>query len=219
MRFIAVWRFTPKYLLNGWIMKGFFDILRTNGAATRLQNLQLSRSEGCSLYGSWAARTELVEIDVLVLISELSVALIASAGIVVAIGGRGREYTANERTRIVGLIGFATLPLAVCLFGLVLISASVQPPRLWALTGGAQLLLILTAFIVGTRRAAEFVKDPDSSQTLTFTVLLAAPAVACVGLLIYNSIWLFAFWPIVAACSYYILVSVWIVFTLVLESD
>ena len=49
MRCIAACRFEPKWVLNGWILKRFFDILRPNGAATRLQNLQLSRSGAGSL--------------------------------------------------------------------------------------------------------------------------------------------------------------------------
>ena len=45
MRRIAACRFEPRCGLNGWILKSYFDFLRSNGAAT----MQPSRWEACSL--------------------------------------------------------------------------------------------------------------------------------------------------------------------------
>ena len=68
------------------------------------------------------------EMDALVLIAELSVAPIAAAGIVTAIGGRGRVYSPGDRLRILGLIETAATALVVCLFAIVLVSASLKLP-------------------------------------------------------------------------------------------
>jgi hypothetical protein len=65
--------------------------------------------------------------DLLSLIAELAIALVAAAGIVTAIGGRDRDYTATDRARIRSLIIVAATPLAVALLGLVTLSAEVQP--------------------------------------------------------------------------------------------
>jgi hypothetical protein len=60
-----------------------------------------------------------ISVDLLSLIAELAIALVAAAGIVTAIGGRDRDYTATDRARIRSLIIVSATPLAVALLGLV----------------------------------------------------------------------------------------------------
>ncbi len=87
----------------------------------------------------------MAEIDVLVVIAELAIALIAASGIVTAIGGQGRECTATDRLRITGLFAAAANPLAISLFSMVFISADVHPPTAWSLASLAGVLFIIVA--------------------------------------------------------------------------
>ena len=67
--------------------------------------------------------------DSLTLIAELSVALVAAAGIVTAIGGRDREYTKLDRVTIRGLVVVAATPLGIALLGLTALSAGMTQER------------------------------------------------------------------------------------------
>ena len=155
----------------------------------------------------------------LVLIAEVGAAFVAAAGIMTAIGGRNREYTPSDRLRIRSLIGAAALPLAVALLGLSLLSAQIQPARIWSILSFAQ--VALTAFM-----AMSFVREVSRLPEQTARVLRTKRqrngvmwiSTACVVLLLlYNGLVLSAFWPILVSCSTTLLTAVWLILNLVLE--
>ena len=160
----------------------------------------------------------MTETDALILIAELAVGLIAAAGIVTAVGGRERDYTLIDRMRIISLVTFAAIPLATSLFSIVLITGTIQPPLLWSLASCAQILMMVAHTAWGQRKAREFASDTKSRVSRTNVAVLMALSLVCLSLLLYNAFLLGAFWPVVGVCSYYILVSVWLVLRLVLES-
>ncbi len=154
--------------------------------------------------------------DLLSLIAELAVALVAAAGIVTAIGGRDRDYTATDRARIRSLIIVSATPLAVALLGLVTLSAEVQSTRAWSIVSFAYIAL-------GGARIAytlpEFLRIPDdqSPPWRPWAVILLINA-GVFALVFYNALTLIAFWPILTACSFELLVAVYLVLRLLLGS-
>jgi len=165
------------------------------------------------------ARTLLAETDILVLIAELAIALIAASGIVTAIGGRGREYTPADRLRITALFASAANPLATSLFAMVLISAAVHPPTVWSLAGLASVLINIAGTLKILPKARALQRNPASAVSLLQIVLTSTLSVASSCLLLYNAVSLGAFWPVAGVCAYYILVSVWLVRNLVLVNE
>ena len=154
--------------------------------------------------------------DLLSLIAELAIALVAAAGIVTAIGGRDRDYTATDRARIRSLIIVSATPLAVALLGLVTLSAEVQPTRAWSIVSFAYIAM------AGARIAytlPEFLRIPDdhSQSWRPWTVILLLNA-GVLALVLYNALTLTAIWPILIACSFELLVAVYLVLRLLLGS-
>jgi undecaprenyl pyrophosphate phosphatase UppP len=144
----------------------------------------------------------------------LAVALVAAAGIVTAIGGRDRDYAAPDRARVRTLIIMSATPLALALLALSALSAGARPERVWSLTSLAYIAL------AGARIAStlpEFLRIPDDQVTTRrpWVVILTINS-GVFGLLFYNAILLHVFWPILVACAFELLVSVYLVLRLLL---
>jgi len=168
---------------------------------------------------SWAAGSELEPEESLVLIAEVGAAFVAAAGIMTAIGGRNREYTPFDRLRIRSLIGAAALPLAVALLGLSLLSAQIQPARIWSILSFAYVALIAMNAVSFAR---DFSRLPEQTARVLRTKrqrngVMWTSAACGVLLLLYNGLVLSAFWPILASCSTSLLMAVWLILNLVLD--
>ena len=152
--------------------------------------------------------------ELLTLIAELAMALVAAAGIVTAIGGRDRDYAASDLARIRSLIIMAATPLAVALLALSALSAELQPERIWSSVS-------LVYLALGAARVAstlpEFLRIPtDQAPSRRAVVVILLINVVVFGLLLYNAAFLQAFWPISVACAFELLVGVWLVLRLLL---
>jgi hypothetical protein len=155
--------------------------------------------------------------DSLGLVAELAVALVAAAGIVTAIGGRDRDYTPLDRVTIRGLVIVSATPLAIALLGLVVLSAEVPTARAW---------LVLSVGYIGLSVARNVLTLPESIRLRAQDDNLSrrglgvpvALGLGVVLLLLYNALMLTALWPVLIACSYDLLVAVWLILRLLLGS-
>jgi hypothetical protein len=155
--------------------------------------------------------------DSLALIAELAVALVAAAGIVTAIGGRGRDYTPLDRVTIRGLVIVSATPLAIALLGLVLLSAEVPTARAWSAASFGYIALIVARNALALPDSIRLRAQDQSISRLG----LALPVALSSGmalLLLYNAVTLAAIWPILVACSYDILIAVRLILALLIGS-
>jgi len=153
--------------------------------------------------------------EALVLVAELGVALVAAAGIVTAIGGRSRDYSPGDRARIRQLIAIAATPLAVALVALTMLSAQVPPERTWSLASLGYAALIVGLSALGTSAASQLRQPTAMVRRRTGVILALAAGVLL--LLLYNGLVLWAFWPVLLACSFHLLGAVLLVLVLLLE--
>jgi hypothetical protein len=155
--------------------------------------------------------------DFLSLIAELGVALVAAAGIVTAIGGRGRVYTPLDRATIRGLVVVAATPLAIALLGLVMLSADASTARIWSSVSYAYVSVVVIRYAL-TFPDSIRVRIQDPSLPRRGLVVSTVLSVGVALFLLHNAVVLATFWPIVAACSYEILIAVWLILRLLLGS-
>jgi hypothetical protein len=156
--------------------------------------------------------------DLLSLIAELGVALVAAAGIVTAIGGRDRVYTPLDRASIRGLVLVAATPLATALFGLVLLSAGVSTPRIWESVSYAYVAMVVIRYALTFPDSIRLrIEDPSLPRR---GIIVSTVLGVGVGLfLLYKTVVLVTLWPIVAACAYEVLIAVWLILRLLLGSS
>jgi len=155
--------------------------------------------------------------DLLSLIAELGVALVAAAGIVTAIGGRGRVYTALDRATIRGLVVVAATPLAIALLGLVMLSADAPTTRIWSSVSYAYVAIVVIRYAL-TFPDSIRMRIQDPSLPRRGLVVSTAIGIGVALFLLHNAVVLATFWPIMAACAYEILIAVWLILRLLLGS-
>ncbi len=156
--------------------------------------------------------------DSLSLIAELSVALVAAAGIVTAIGGRDREYTALDRVTIRGLVVVAATPLGIALLGLIALSAGVPTARICSGLSFAYVLVIVIRYALTVPESIRIrVQDPTLPRR--GLIVSTGLGIGVALLLLYNAIVLTSLWAVLAACAYELLCAVWLVLRLLLGTS
>ena len=160
---------------------------------------------------------QVIPSDLLSLIAELGVGLVAAAGIVTAIGGRDRAYTPLDRASIRGLVLVAATPLAIALLGLVMLSADASTTQTWSSVSYAYVAGVVIRYAL-TFPDSIRVRIQDPSLPRRGLVVSTVLGVGVALFLLHNAVVLSTFWPIVAACAYEILVAVWLILRLLLGS-
>ena len=138
------------------------------------------------------------------------------AGVATVFGGQDRSFHTAEILRLRALFQFSA-QIIVCSLGLIAMDASGMSRELSVLciSIAAILITIVCAFDVPLK--AIKMRGEFSSVTL-FSILIGfSPSLICVPLLLINTLWLRQEWPLIALFSYFIGITLWTFYRLLVH--
>lgn len=148
--------------------------------------------------------------DLLSSSAQVAVTLAGFAGVVVVFGsGAVHEWAAVDKFRLGLMLSTSAQALAYCMMALLLASADLSAPAVWAWSSGFVILLLLPSSIFSLRRFNAFSIDELTSAGASRPMFYAVSSVALatVALQLYNVLVARAFWPLFAAVVLSILSS------------
>ena len=140
--------------------------------------------------------------EVLGIAVQVAVALAGFTGVVAVFGTNPvHEWTQLNRLRLRLLLTMSSIPVALCLISLVLLTTGLQETVIWRVMSGTAALAFMTAAIMAQRAmsrvsASEF-DSSDGSRAVFHTT--GAVGASSILLLVYNAGLLGDFWPFLTA--------------------
>lgn len=134
--------------------------------------------------------------------AQVAIALAGFTGVVAVFGTNPvHEWSRLNGLRLRLLLTMSSIPVALCLIALVLLTTGLREAVIWRLVSGLSAFVFMTASGTAQRAMsrvpARDLDQPDGSRTIFYTT--GAVGAAAILLLIYNTIVLAAFWPFLAA--------------------
>lgn len=140
--------------------------------------------------------------EALGIVVQVAVALAGFTGVVAVFGTNPvHQWSPLNRLRLRLLLTMSSIPVALCLIALVLLTAGLHQTLVWRTISAIAAFVFLTASITAQRAmsrvpASEFSRS-DGSRTTFYTT--GAVGAASILLLVYNVIQLAVFWPFLTA--------------------
>ena len=154
--------------------------------------------------------------EVFQLLAEMAIAVAGFAGVATVFGGQDRSFNTAEIMRLRVLFQLSALILFCCL-GLIAMDASGMSRELSVLCISivAALITIGCAFDVPLK-ATKLRGELGSSVTPVSLLIGFTPSLICVPLLLINALLLRQEWLLITVLSYYLLMSLWTFYRLLL---
>lgn len=130
--------------------------------------------------------------------AQVAATLAGFAGVVVVFGpGAVHQWSALDRFRLQLMLTYSTLPLALCLIGLLLLSTSLPEGSGWSWCSGLALGSLLPSGVFNYRRfsalPAQQLQASPSSKPVFYS--LSVIGLGVILLQLYNIVGLHQFWP------------------------
>jgi len=148
--------------------------------------------------------------DMLGVAAQVAVTLAGFAGVVVVFGsGAVHEWAPIDRFRLRLMLTAASVALAFCMVGLLLLAADFAPPTVWSACSAIVVAVLLPGFVANFKTFRKFNADDlavTTASKLTFYSMSSVGVVVCL-LQLYNVFVRPVFWPLFAAIVLGILAS------------
>lgn len=144
---------------------------------------------------------------------EISVALLGFSGVVAAFGGRSRDFTELEQTRLLSVFSSGIPILAVSLAALICFEADLSVDQTVPILGIVGVVTNSVFSVVLLRKAVRFAGD-QSATTSRFDLILALLGTLVVYLSFFTAMFTGQLWLVVVAFSSHLLSGMWVFFRL-----
>ena len=143
--------------------------------------------------------------------AQIAVALAGFAGVVVVFRSASvHEWSSPDKLRLRFLLVNSTLPLGLCMLGLLLLTIKPMPPGIWrwcsALAFGVSLLVAITTTKMFRRLDLRQIQRERATRFVFY--LFGTFGTAALLLQLYNALFLGAFWPFFTAILFQLVTAV-----------
>lgn len=143
------------------------------------------------------------------LFAELSIALAGFSGVASAFGGRGREFSRIEKTRIDAIFQFSSTSLAASLLVLTLSDAGVSPDIVYSIACAVSGVLIFLIFTRQFPKVLELYRNAESTTSSSFLVFTFSYLLGLSAAYFWAAIFVQASWPLFAGLSSQLIFGLW----------
>lgn len=144
---------------------------------------------------------------------EISVALLGFSGVVAAFGGRNRDFTELEQTRLLSVFSSGIPILTVSLAALICFEADLGVEQTVPILGVVGVVIGGAFGVVLLRKAFRFAGDQTTTTNL-FDLILALLGTLVVYLSFFTAIFTGQLWLVVLAFAGHLLSGMWVFFRL-----
>jgi hypothetical protein len=143
--------------------------------------------------------------------AQIAVALAGFAGVVVVFRRESvHEWSPPDKLRLRFLLINSTLPLVLCMVGLLLLTIKPIPPEIWRWCSGfafvVSLLLVATTMKIFRRLDLRQIQRERATRFVFY--LFGAFGTAVLLLQLYNGVFLGAFWPFFTAIMFQLVTAI-----------
>ena len=157
--------------------------------------------------------------EIFQLLAEIAVAVAGFAGVATVFGGRERSFNTSEVLRLRALFQFSALILAGSLGLLAIDAAGISSEKAIICISVALALATTIGALDVPWKAIKLRGTVDSSVTPLSLVIGFSPSVLCVPLLFYNALFIRQEWLLIVVFSYYVLVTLWAFYRLLVNRN
>ena len=156
--------------------------------------------------------------EIFQLLAEIAVAVAGFAGVATVFGGRERIFNISEVLRLRALFQFSALVLAGSLGLLAIDAAGISSEKAIIYISVALALATTICALDVPWKAFKLRGKVDSVTPLSLAIGFS-PSVLCVPLILYNALFLRQEWLLIAVLSYYVLVTLWAFYRLLVNRN